>query len=643
MLVSSCSSGGATKFNGGSSNGDGSSSSSGPGKGMGSGRGNSNLQPAPPLTMMEPTLECCQALLNLCAARGQWQPALMVVAHLEKTGRTPEVMITPFFFIIGGLVGGSLSIHSITSERPFAQVPMYEAAILACERAGQVSQASALRTRAQQQQQQQEDAQHAAAANTAAAAAAAGSTQEAESAQAGAPGSLSFSGTSADSQMTTPRSDPFTLTPLSSSSPSLQMPWANTGSDQSSDATGSSFSSSWTDASSTAAAARTMSTSSLELPKTMEPSTIGQHTSPWTTAPPQEPAIASSSLLGASSPPLGLNLGDGFQSWKSFVSEGGSSFDSGSGDNASGGGGGGGRGTSTHQLSFLKGLSSNSGSGGGSSSNGLDDVSSCGSNSGSSQELKGNHLCGGGRRRGSGLDGNGTLSGFSSPDAEGPDGLWGLLDDGEELDWRVKPQEALDAGATLPFGDWRNAVSAGALNSSPSSPSSSGGSELTAPVHSGANAFAPLPLSGIPAAGPAQNHNLARSTSATSVDSESFQPLNLLPHSVVQSLGRSTSNGSTGSSSSSNFINKAGKESAEPIGWGTSAQPSGNQTPSTSSAPKPLDLSPLSTSSAVLGAEEVEVPPLSGSIGAGLSNDLSGAGELTDYLAALVLTDSANR
>jgi hypothetical protein len=56
-----------------------------------------------------------------------------------------------------------------------------------------------------------------------------------------------------------------------------------------------------------------------------------------------------------------------------------------------------------------------------------------------------------------------------------------------------------------------------------------------------------------------------------------------------------------------------------------------------------LDLSPLSTSSAVLGAEEVEVPPLSGSIGAGLSNDLSGAGELTDYLAALVLTDSANR
>ena len=537
---------------------------------------------------------------------------------------------------------------------------MYEAAAVACERAGQASQAAALQRRAQQHQ---EDAQREAAAN--AATNAAGSVEDAASpgagsAAVGASKGLSFPGSTASPQEIAPGADPVVLTSSSLPLPSLQLPWAATDNNvKASDATSSSFSSTWTNPSSAAAA--TSPSASVELP--MAPSAIGQHVSPWTVEATQhqQPPSTSSSLLGVSpSSPLGLNLGDGFQSWKSFTSEGGSSFDSGSNDAGSGGDGGGNTG---HQLSFLRGLSSNSGSGGGSSSNGLDDVSSCGSNSGSSQELKGSHLYGGGGGGGGmsagGGGAGGTVSGFSSPDAESPDGLWGLLDDGEELDWRVKPQEAFDAGATLPFGDWRNAVAAGALHATPSTPSSSGESDFAAPVHSGTNAYAPLPLSQLPTLGNAHNIDLARSASATSVDSESFQPISLLPHSVVQSLGRSTSNGSTGSgsifqSSTSNPLNRSTSNGSnpnnkdndgptEPIGWSTPAQLSSNSSASSSSLPKPLGLSPLSAEEVEKPTAEVEKPPLASAIGAGLSSDLSGAGELTNYLAALVVTDSANR
>lgn len=73
--------GGASKANGNGNSGSGNGSN-----------GSSLAQQSPSSLTMEPTLECCGALLNLCAARAQWQPALMVIAHLENSGRIPEVI-----------------------------------------------------------------------------------------------------------------------------------------------------------------------------------------------------------------------------------------------------------------------------------------------------------------------------------------------------------------------------------------------------------------------------------------------------------------------------------------------------------------------------------------------------------------------
>jgi hypothetical protein len=177
--------------------------------------------------------------------------------------------------------------------------------------------------------------------------------------------------------------------------------------------------------------------------------------------------------------------------------------------------------------------------------------------------------------------------------------FWGALD------WRLNPQEALAARVAAPFGDWRSALSSAALTAAPpllrSFPA-----EAAAPCPPGATE--PEMAGAVVGA--------VRAVRSLSTDSESFQPLDLLPHSVLLSLGSSSNRGD---------------ESFGPFEEIVGSRPfSSNHTwpmaPLARLQERPLDAGPSSPAA----------------VGAGLSDDLSGAGELTEYLAALVLGDSSN-